>query len=149
MRTLHKPSGFTLVEILIVVIILGVLAAIVIPSFASATGDSKTNNLRQTLRTVRTQIEMFKAQHNNQAPQATNLWTLMLTQSNPTEATVAAPVGTAHGPYLQGAPINVYNGKTGVSTAAVDTNAGWYYQPAGLGFTFQARNADGSINTQY
>jgi hypothetical protein len=29
----------------------------------------------------------------------------------------------------------------------VDPTAGWYYQPAGLGFTFYARNPDGSINT--
>ena len=41
-----RKKGFTLVEILIVVIILGILAAIVIPQFANASGDARTTNLR-------------------------------------------------------------------------------------------------------
>ena len=36
-----KKTGFTLVEILIVVIILGILAAIVIPQFTSASESAK------------------------------------------------------------------------------------------------------------
>src|SRR5689334_18593447 len=37
----RKPRGFTLVEILIVVIILGILAAIVIPQFTNASNDAR------------------------------------------------------------------------------------------------------------
>ena len=68
---------------------------------------------------------------------------------NATMANSAAPTGTHWGPYLQAVPINPLNGMTGVSSAASDANAGWYYQPAGLGFTFYSRNADGSVNTAY
>ena len=43
-----KSAGFTLIEILIVVIILGILAGIVIPQFANATTSSKTGSVQTT-----------------------------------------------------------------------------------------------------
>ena len=141
--------GFTLVEILIVVIILGILAAIVIPQFSSASSDARTTNLKTTLANVRNQIEVFKAQHSDTAPALAGMWTLMTGQTDTTEGTSAAPTGTHLGPYLQAAPINPVNSLTGVSSSAVDVNAGWYYQPSGLGFTFYSRNIDGSLNTAY
>ena len=141
--------GFTLVEILIVVIILGILAAIVIPQFANASSDARVSNLRTTLANVRNQIEVFKPQHNDTAPALVGMWALLTTQSDTTEATSASPAGTAWGPYLQPPPINPFNNMTTVTSAAVDLNAGWFYSPVGLGFTFFARNADGSVNQSY
>jgi general secretion pathway protein G len=141
--------GFTLVEILIVVVILGILAAIVIPQFANASGDARIANVRQTLANVRNQIEVFKAQHGDTAPALGGMWTLMTTQSDTTEVSVANPSGTRWGPYLQAVPLNPFNNQTNVTSDAVDVNAGWYYQPAGLGFTFYSRNLDGSVNTSY
>jgi prepilin-type N-terminal cleavage/methylation domain-containing protein len=41
----NRKSGFTLVEILIVVIILGILAAIVIPQFTNASEDARRNSM--------------------------------------------------------------------------------------------------------
>jgi general secretion pathway protein G len=143
-----KP-GFTLVEILIVVIILGILAAIVIPQFANASSDARISNLRTSLNNVRNQIEVFKSQHNETAPALSCMWTIMLQPSDTTEHASNAPAGTHWGPYLQAAPVNPFNNMTSVTSAAVDTNAGWYYQPSGVGFTFYPRNADGSINTNY
>jgi general secretion pathway protein G len=147
-RTTPKRA-FTLVEILIVVIILGILAAIVIPQFANASSDAKVTNLKTSLANVRNQIEIFKTQHNEVAPGLAGMWTIMLTQSDTTEAASNAPTGTHWGPYLQAAPINPFNNLTGVSSATVDTNAGWYYQPAGMGFTFYPRSIDGSVYTVY
>jgi len=148
-RTKKPLRGFTLVEILIVVIILGILAAIVIPQFANASSDARVSNLRTTLNNVRNQIEVFKAQHNETAPALAGMWTLMTSPSDTTEATSATPTGTAWGPYLQAPPINPFNNLTSVTSAAVDVNAGWFYSPVGLGFTFYARNADGSVNQSY
>jgi general secretion pathway protein G len=141
--------GFTLVEILIVVIILGILAAIVIPQFANASADARTTNLRTSLANVRNQIEVFKCQHNESAPALTGMWALLTAPSDTTEANSNAATGTHWGPYLQAAPVNPFNNQTGVTSADVDPEAGWYYQPNGLGFTFYARNADGSINMAY
>ena len=149
MCTGTKMRGFTLVEILIVVIVLGIIAAIVIPQFANASADARTANLRTTLNNVRNQIEVFKTQHNDQAPALSCMWTVMLTVTDTTEAASNAPTGNHWGPYLQAPAVNPINNLTGVTSAAVDINAGWYYQPAGLGFTFYPRSADGSIFTAY
>jgi prepilin-type N-terminal cleavage/methylation domain-containing protein len=50
----RSRKGFTLVEILIVVIILGILAAIVIPQFTQASTEARLSNLKTNLQTVRT-----------------------------------------------------------------------------------------------
>ncbi|MGN6370163.1 MAG: prepilin-type N-terminal cleavage/methylation domain-containing protein [Phycisphaerae bacterium] len=146
---LTHRRAFTLVEILIVVIILGILAAIVIPQFANASTDARASNLKTTLNSVRNQIELFKGQHNDQPPQLTGMWTLLTTSSDTNETSVAAPTGTRWGPYIQSPPINPLNNQTAVSSAANDPNAGWYYQPSGIGFTFSARDAAGDVITTY
>ena len=48
-RTHGRKSGFTLIEILIVVIILGILAAIVIPQFSNASNDARKSSLASTV----------------------------------------------------------------------------------------------------
>ena len=61
-------AGFTLVELLIVVIILAVLAAIIVPQFSSATIDAKEAALDANLARMRSAIELFQAQHNGKYP---------------------------------------------------------------------------------
>lgn len=55
--------GFTLVELLIVVIILALLAAIVVPQFASSTEDAKVASLDTTLSNMRAAIDLYYQQH--------------------------------------------------------------------------------------
>jgi prepilin-type N-terminal cleavage/methylation domain-containing protein len=62
--------GFTLVELLIVVIILAILAAIVIPQFSSATRDAQEAALDSNLNALRSAIELYKAQHSGKYPGA-------------------------------------------------------------------------------
>ena len=64
----HRRSGFTLVEILIVVVILGILAAIVVPQFSEASSEAKINTLRGNLQTMRSQLELYKIQHDDLLP---------------------------------------------------------------------------------
>ncbi len=56
-------KGFTLVELLIVVIILAILAAIVVPQFASTTDDAKVSSLDSTLANMRGAIALYRQQH--------------------------------------------------------------------------------------
>jgi prepilin-type N-terminal cleavage/methylation domain-containing protein len=64
---MQAKRGFTLVEILIVVVILGILAAIVIPQFTQASTEAKSNSLASDLQSLRSQIELYKVQHNTSA----------------------------------------------------------------------------------
>jgi prepilin-type N-terminal cleavage/methylation domain-containing protein len=63
-------AGFTLVELLIVVIILAILAAIIVPQFSSATIDAQEAALDANLNRMRSVIELFQAQHNGMYPGA-------------------------------------------------------------------------------
>jgi type II secretion system protein G len=54
--------GFTLIEILIVVVILGILAAVIIPQFTNAADDASISSARTQLQTMRSQVELFRSQ---------------------------------------------------------------------------------------
>ncbi len=55
--------GFTLVELLIVVIILAILAAIVVPQFAASTTDAEDAVLDTNLQNLRSGIEFYRQEH--------------------------------------------------------------------------------------
>ena len=64
----RKTQGFTLVEILIVVVILGILAAIVVPQFAGAANEARTGNILTQTQTLETQLELYAARNNGVYP---------------------------------------------------------------------------------
>lgn len=145
----QRHSGFTLVEILIVVMILGIIAAIVVPQFATASGDSREKSVQSSLRMVRSQIELFKLEHDGIPPQPSGMWSLLTHRSNSSETATSTPTGTAHGPYILMPPRNPLNSQSAVSTATTDTTAGWFYTADTSTFEFRARNADGTVNLVY
>ena len=59
-RTRPVRRAFTLIEILIVVVILGILAAIVIPQFSDASDDAAVSSAQSTLNMIRKQIELYR-----------------------------------------------------------------------------------------
>src|SRR5688500_4170741 len=118
-RTAKK--GFTLVEILIVVIILGILAAIVIPQFTNASQDARRSSVASVVQTVRSQIELFKLQHGDQLP---NIVGNDPAGAHWAELTTVTQFGTPaqdFGPYMQSAPSN---GLAGGSPVVIDAPDG-------------------------
>lgn len=107
-RTIRK--AFTLVEILIVVVILGILAAIVVPQFTNATQDAQAGNIKSQLDTLNNQIELFRARTNNYPDfSSATVWDTMIT-----------------GGYIKNPPRNPFNGLSDVSVGS-STATGWVW----------------------
>ncbi len=116
MRTQAKRA-FTLIEILIVVVILGILAAIVIPQFTDASQQAQDSSVRSQLQTLRAQIELFRVKNPNT--------TLDLINSGWTQMTSANP------PYLQAAPKNPLQANATSVAGAAAANVGWVWRSRG------------------
>ena len=97
-------SAFTLVEILIVVIILGILAAIVVPQFTSASEDAQISNTETQLSTIRNQIELYRVRNNALYPDF--LGALAGGWGDPDPAGTVAQQGLRGGDYLRAEPVN-------------------------------------------
>ena len=110
-------NAFTLVEVLIVVIIMAVLAATIIPQFSISTRDAKMSNLKFNLRTVRSQLEIYKGQHSGAYPPATISadFANQMTQKSNSNTTLNQTRGTC-GPYIEGSlPVNPFNNSDSVA----------------------------------
>ena len=140
---MNRNKGFTLVEILIVVIILGILAAIVIPQFTEASEDARNSALSSDLQTLRSQLELYKFQHNDKYPwdvlttpatDNTTFWTQMMSKTTPDGSTTSGTFG----PYVQSKPANPFVSGTagqevtiGVVANPGTSGKGWYIDNVG------------------
>ena len=132
-----KCQGFTLIEVLIVVVILGILAATVLPQFTSASDDAKESATVQNLALLRSQVQLYKFQHEGRLPLAAELEE-KLTSRTDIDGTTNPATGE-FGPYITGqlSP-NSYNGLRTVKAASaspipvgdVDQATGWIYNEA-------------------
>jgi general secretion pathway protein G len=140
----NRRRGFTLIEVLIVVVIMAVLAATIIPQFSSSTKDAKESSLKFNMHTMKSQIELYKLHHLSSLPteigDATTGYLPQLTQATD----VSGNRGTAgtsypYGPYIEGdLPANPFDGKNTVTsvdlggkkpTAVSGDAGGWQYDP--------------------
>jgi len=133
----RERHAFTLIEVLIVVVIMAILAAVIIPQFASSTSDAKRSALEFNMHTLRSQIELYRIQH-GQYPQLTNEDLPQLYNATNASGEIGTP-GPAYpyGPYLANQlPVNPYNNSNKVApvntpgvkpTAVVSGGAGWQY----------------------
>ncbi len=87
----NEESGFTLVELLVVMLILGILAAIAIPAFFSQRDKGYDSDAKANARTVQTALETYAVDNNGSYSGATmaNLATI--------EGTIADLTGTGGG----------------------------------------------------
>lgn len=124
-----KNNGFTLVEVLIVVVIMAVLAATVIPQFSASADDARESALAHNLHTMRAQIELYKVQHDGVAPTIANdadgvpSLPQLYSRTNAAGAIGVAPATYPFGPYvLNRLPPNPLNGNKYI---IVDATASW------------------------
>ncbi|MBX3389240.1 MAG: type II secretion system protein [Phycisphaeraceae bacterium] len=119
-----KSKGFTLVEILIVVVILGILAAIVVPQYASATDDAKKTATVDQLVKLRQAVSLYYYQNKSKFPSVTSgdgTWGELMTAG-----------------YFKVPPANLYvEGPNGTvitlgssPDSAPTTSYGWIFNPA-------------------
>lgn len=140
-----RSGGFTLVELIIVIIILGILAALAIPQFTSSTDDAKLATLKADLATLRNAINLYYHQHSSTYPTGTAaVVATQLTQWTKADGTVSATKDAAFpfGPYLTAIPAMPYAGSgvtadgltvgtdTGTLTADASPTTGWKYSSA-------------------
>ena len=168
---LKKQSGFTLIEILIVVILLGILATIIIPQISVSTDDAKLNTLTTNLSQLRNSIEVYYYQHKNAYPGAAVPTTkpadvtttalafvAQLTRYTDEDGNIANSKDATYkfGPYIKGGalPVNPYNSKSDITIDAVITDITTKASGgAGTGYKFYALTgvfmaADGAHETQ-
>lgn len=128
-------KAFTLVEVLIVVAILGILAAIVLPEFQSHTQQAKEAAAKDNLRILRNAIELYASQHNGVPPGYPN--------NDPTES--PNYIAYLHQIYMNGQyftklPENPFSKQSRVTIVGNSETfptgpentfiRGWIYQPA-------------------
>ncbi len=76
MRNLRNSKGFTLIELMIVVVIIGILAAIAIPKFGQASNRAKEKEADGILKQVYTLQSAYRAQHGGLAADVAALQTV-------------------------------------------------------------------------
>lgn len=125
---MRHHAAFTLIEVLIVVLVIGILAAIVVPQFSEAGTDAKFSTLKTNLQTIRGQIHLYKLQHDDTFPTSAAMFADQMTQASKPDGSTAA-MGTAGfnlGPYLQQIPNNPYTGGNAIGSGGIGTSD-WYY----------------------
>ena len=91
-RQPHRASAFTLIELLLVMVILVVLAAVVVPRFASRSEQARLTAAKNDVATIETAIDAFEVD-NGRYPSS----------EEGVGALVTAPNGLTnwHGPYIK------------------------------------------------
>ena len=136
---MKSRNGFSLIELLIVVVMLGIMASVVIPQFCEAGTEAKTTSLRTDIHNVRTLIQLYKFHHNDALPGTTtdvDFETAMtsFTLQNGDLANPQAPGEGVFGPYLQKIPTNPFI-EISINADVVEEgtgspgggNTGWYF----------------------
>jgi len=122
-------KGFTLVEILATVVILGIIAAIAIPQFTPTTTQANTSVVSSDLQAIRMAIEYYKIQHSDANPgtMVGVSFVQAMTQKTDPDGTLN-PAGI-RGPYIQRVPTNPFNALSTVEEDGVlgGGDNGWHY----------------------
>jgi prepilin-type N-terminal cleavage/methylation domain-containing protein len=163
-----KRKGFTLIELMIVVSILGIVGAIAFPHYQDSTKQAKEAAAKSILSVLRSQAQLYRVQHYGlapgymgtmTAPNSVFEWQLIGTSAVNGSASSSKVPSASYplGPYLSELPINPINGKSGIKivsgsvtdfSTAVDANYGWLYQKETCTFKMSVAGTD-SQNVSY
>jgi len=141
-------KAFTLVEVILVVTILSILAALVVPTLQGHIATARQSAAKDSLSIMRTQIELYKLQHGGTPPGYVNgsgapIATLQLQFTGTTTVMGLASPSTVptdpflYGPYIKKLPENPFNDlsniayvaeATAFSDAVDGTSSGWLYR---------------------
>jgi general secretion pathway protein G len=129
---MDKRQGFTLVELVVVVMILGILAAVAAPKLLGTSGTATDNGLRQTLGVVRDAVERYAAENGGDFP-----------------GTDAATFKTELVPYLRGqfpiCPVGGKNADVAYGTSStVSGTQGWRFNSTTGEFIVNSTDTDNS-----
>lgn len=91
---MHSKKGFTLVELLVVVLILGALAAIAVPRIIGGATNARINACKTNVDLINTQIELYYA---NVGSWPTQLSDITTDPNYFPDGAPACPFGTAYG----------------------------------------------------
>ena len=124
-KTLKSVKGFTLIELMIVVAIIGILAAIAIPKFADLVTKSKESAVKGSLGSVRSAVSIYYSDTEGVFPASA-------------VATDLSDALTTGGKYLKELPfISVpkpaNHGNTSTPTLTLGDTGGWFYSGAAEG----------------
>jgi len=104
-----RRCGFTLVEVLIVVVIMAVMAAVVIPQFSTSTDDTKRSASQFNLSCIRRVIQNYRA-HHGQMPLVNDTQNIadILTNKTRIDGTIDN-INGVYGPYVDVFPANSFS----------------------------------------
>jgi general secretion pathway protein G len=134
-RARHGRTNLTVIDAVLLIVVIAIVCATAVPLIEAANRRAQQSTLAQNLHTLRSQIEMYKAEHGGRPPVLHEGTLPQMLQ--PTNADgVPGPAGNKYpcGPYLRsGVPLNPVTGRsviTAVQTfppTATSGNGGWLY----------------------
>ena len=130
----RSSRGFSLLELVIVAVIIGIIAAIAIPRISRGSRDAELCALKGDLAALRKAIEHFKCDHYNRLPTVADITDALTTYSN-LSGDDFVPTKDAthiHGPYISAIPplpVGIRKGCTGIALGDAP-DVGWIYDEA-------------------
>jgi len=119
----NKQKGFTLIELVIIIVVLGILASVAIPKYKSIVAESREASCRGALGGLRSGISIFYA--NTAVTTGTATWPVM---DSLRTAGVVMEQSLPTNPYQTNAPDSIVTGVT--KGTIVGTRGGWAYKPS-------------------
>lgn len=124
LRVIRSNSGFTLIELVIIIVVLGILAAVAIPKYQDITGEAKIAATKGALGNLRSGISIYYA--NTAVKTGTAVWPPMDSLDTPGVVMMnSLPANPFQS--TDSAPDSIVTGVT--KGVTVGTRGGWAYNP--------------------